>query len=110
MLAENIKNEILERLIPLNLKQIILFGSYAYGIPHKDSDIDLYIVTNDDFIPQSWREKMDIKLTVSNAIRDLKKQYDIDLIVHTRKMSEKFIEMQSLFSQEILEKGEKLYG
>lgn len=27
---------------------IYLFGSYAYGVPHKDSDLDLYVVIPDD--------------------------------------------------------------
>jgi predicted nucleotidyltransferase len=26
------------------VEQIYLFGSYAYGTPHKDSDLDLYVV------------------------------------------------------------------
>lgn len=25
-------------------EKIILFGSYAYGIPHEESDIDIYVV------------------------------------------------------------------
>ena len=29
------------------VEQIYLFGSYAYGTPHKDSDLDLYVVLND---------------------------------------------------------------
>jgi len=38
---EEIKSEIIKRLKPLNPNKIILFGSYAYGTLHKDSDIDL---------------------------------------------------------------------
>jgi predicted nucleotidyltransferase len=30
------------------VEQIYLFGSYAYGTPHKDSDLDLYVVFKDD--------------------------------------------------------------
>jgi predicted nucleotidyltransferase len=30
------------------VEQIYLFGSYAYGTPHKDSDLDLYVVLKDD--------------------------------------------------------------
>ena len=36
-----IKKEIVELLKPLRLDKIILFGSYAYGTPHDDSDIDM---------------------------------------------------------------------
>jgi predicted nucleotidyltransferase len=32
-------------------KKIILFGSYAYGEPNEDSDIDLLIVKNTDKKP-----------------------------------------------------------
>jgi predicted nucleotidyltransferase len=28
----------------LPVDQIFLFGSYTYGVPHKDSDLDLYVV------------------------------------------------------------------
>ena len=30
------------------VETIYLFGSYAYGTPHKDSDLDLYVVFKDD--------------------------------------------------------------
>ena len=42
--ADVIRNEIVSRLKPLDLDKIILFGSYAYGTPRKDSDIDLFLV------------------------------------------------------------------
>ena len=107
---EKIKPLIVERLKPLNPDKIILFGSYAYGTPNEDSDIDLYIVTSDDFMPQSWKEKMQIKMKFSKALRGIKQQYDIDLITHTRKMYEKFSDLNSMFSREILKKGQMIYG
>lgn len=102
---ENIKLDIVRRLKPLDLDRIILFGSYAYGNPNEDSDIDLYVVTKDEFIPQSFKENMDIKLKVSRAIRDLRTKVAIDLIVHTKTMSEKFIQLNSSFSRELHSKG-----
>jgi len=41
---EKLKEEIVERLKPLNPDKIILFGSYAYGTPNEDSDIDLFLL------------------------------------------------------------------
>jgi len=35
-------------------EQIYLFGSYAYGTPHKDSDLDIYIVMKDDAPMREW--------------------------------------------------------
>jgi predicted nucleotidyltransferase len=107
---EEIKSEIVDRLKPLSPDKIILFGSYAYGTPNDDSDIDLYVVTNDEFMPQNWREKMQIKLKFSKALRDIREHYDIDLITHTKKMYEKFLELDSMFSREILTKGQIIYG
>jgi len=108
MNIETIQNELLEALRPLHLDRVILFGSYAYGTPHKDSDIDLYIVTNDDYIPQSYKEKRALVWKVSQKILDIRKKYTIDLLVHTKKMNEKFVELQSTFAKEILEKGKVL--
>ena len=108
-LAESLKNDIIARLLPLQPEKIILFGSYAYGEPHKDSDIDLLVVTNDDFMPHSFQEKVRIRLQVSRAILDIRMHYPTDLIVHTKPMHQKFIELDSLFAREILKKGVVLY-
>jgi len=105
---EKVKLEIVERLKPLNPDKVILFGSYAYGTPNEDSDIDLYVVTKDEFIPQSFREKNNIYLSISKVLRDLRSKFAIDLIVHTKSMSNKFIEINSSFSQELLTKGKIL--
>ncbi len=55
---EKIKIEIVERLKPLNPEKIILFGSYAYGNPTEDSDIDLCVVKKD--YEDKWLEKAKI--------------------------------------------------
>lgn len=105
---EQIKQDIINKLSPLDPEKIILFGSYANGTAHKDSDIDLYVVTRDDFIPQSWREKNKIYSKVISSIRDIVQQYPTDLIVHTKKMHEKFLEVNHSFANEINSKGIKL--
>ena len=107
---ENMKQEIIKHLKPLDIDKIILFGSYAYGTTHQDSDIDLYVVTNDNYIPQSFDEKMNLKLKISRALKDLQVIVPIDVITHTKKMHEKFIEINSSFSREILQNGIKIYG
>ena len=35
----------------VTVEQIYLFGSYAYGTPNGDSDLDLYVVIPDGSIP-----------------------------------------------------------
>ena len=102
---EKFKEEIVKRLKPLDPEKVILFGSYAWGNPTEDSDIDLYVVTKDDFIPSSWREKNTIYLSIAREIRSLRGKIPIDLIVHTKKMYEKFLSLDSSFSKEIFQKG-----
>lgn len=107
---EELKLQIIERLKPLNPNKIVLFGSYAYGTPTEDSDIDLYVVTQDDFLPNTWNEKNNIHLKVANAMQDILKKYPTDLITHTKKMHEKFVEMNSSFYRKIMRDGVTIYG
>lgn len=107
---EELRREVLERLRPLDPERVILFGSYARGNPTEDSDIDLYVVTKDDFVPANYHEKRDLVRKVSRAILDLRQRYPIDLIVHTRKMSEMFFQQGGSFAREIREGGIVWYG
>ena len=63
---------------------IILFGSYAKGIPKKDSDIDIYLETNDNIIKtkvKNINSKLSIKIgkfdTKSLLIREIVKNHII---------------------------------
>jgi predicted nucleotidyltransferase len=93
----------------LNVSKIILFGSYAKGTQSDDSDIDLLVVTNDNFVFESFAQKMEIKLKIATALNPLRKYTDIDLIVHTKPMYEKFIKLNSSFKKEILNYGSVIY-
>lgn len=93
----------------LNVSKVILFGSYAKGTQSDDSDIDLLVVTKDDFVFESFSQKMEIKLKISGALNSLRKHADIDLIVHTKPMYDKFIQLNSGFKKEILSSGSVIY-
>jgi uncharacterized protein len=46
MLSEKIQSDIVSRIVDaIHPHKIILFGSYAYGNPAPDSDVDLVVVT-----------------------------------------------------------------
>ena len=107
-LPSELKTRIRDALEPLRPEKVILFGSRAWGQPTADSDIDLYVVTRDDFMPASWRQKRDIVRAVSNCILDLRLRYSIDLLVHTKPMHQKFIEMNSSFAREMMSEGARL--
>jgi predicted nucleotidyltransferase len=93
----------------LNVRKVILFGSYAKGTQSDNSDIDLLVVTNDNFVFESFAQKMETKLKIANALFPLREYADIDLIVHTKPMYEKFIQLDSGFKKEILSSGTIIY-
>ena len=67
------------------------------------------VVTNDNFIFESFAQKMEIKLKIANALNSLRKFADIDLIVHSKPMYKRFIELNSGFKKEILCTGSVIY-
>jgi len=100
---------LVSKLLATQPEKIILFGSYAYGKPDVNSDLDILVVTGDEMIPASFSEKSKIYLRISKAISDIKKEFPVDLIVHTKPMHQRFIELDSLFARELLSKGKVLY-
>jgi predicted nucleotidyltransferase len=103
--ANDIRNRIIQALKPVDPYRVILFGSYARGNPGKNSDIDLYVVTKDEFIPKNFREKKEIYLNVARNLYEIEKEIPIDLIVHTKDMSLKFTELGGAFSCRIISEG-----
>ena len=97
------KDELITRinnsLLHLNVSKIILFGSYARGTNTGESDVDLLVVTNDDFIPDSFAEKMEVKMKIANALNSIREHTDIDLIVYTKPMYKKFVELERSFKK-----------
>lgn len=102
-------SKIVERLKPINPYRIILFGSQASGLSQTDSDIDIMVVTNDNFMPETYRQKSDLYLKVSTLLSELTKNTPVDLIVYTIPMYHRFNEVGSSFSKEIARKGIILY-
>ncbi len=101
--------EVVENLSELNPFLVLLFGSHANGVPQKDSDLDIFIVLNDNSLPTTFKEKQALYLKVSPYLRSVSKQIPIDLLVFTLPMYELFKASKSNFSKEILNKGIVLY-
>jgi predicted nucleotidyltransferase len=49
----------------ISVEQIYLFGSYAYGNPQKDSDLDLFIVLKDEVKLREIDAAIQIRLAIS---------------------------------------------
>lgn len=106
---EKIKSEIIRRLKPLDPEKIIIFGSYAWGTPDENSDIDICVVTKDDFIPANWAEKNRIHLKIASGLQDFLQEHPADLIVQTRTMHRTFLESGSNLSRKIQHDGLVIY-
>lgn len=98
----NILKDIIINTVPV--EQIFLFGSYANGAPHDDSDLDIYVV-----MPENANiREIDAMRLIHRAIRD-KKTMPVDVIVSKKN---KFDERKSTPSIErhIAREGVVLYG
>jgi predicted nucleotidyltransferase len=110
MQTENIYiKQLTESLKTINPQMVLLFGSYAYGSPNENSDLDIFVVLSDNSMPTSFKEKQALYLKVSPYTRSIARQIPIDLLVYTIPMYEQFKAMKSNFSKEILNKGIILY-
>ena len=88
--------EVAERFRP---DKIILFGSYAYGTPHADSDVDILVI-------MPARNELDQAVRISLAVDN---QFPLDLIVRTPKnMAWRLAEADS-FLTEVVNRGKVLY-
>jgi predicted nucleotidyltransferase len=79
--------------------KIILFGSYAYGTPTPDSDVDLLVV-------------MPTRNTFSQAVRiaeAIEPCCFLDLLVRTPTLLEKRLRWGDWFLREIVSRGKVLY-
>ncbi|RIK75979.1 nucleotidyltransferase domain-containing protein [candidate division KSB1 bacterium] len=104
-LSQEVLQEIIQRIVAAYApEKIILFGSYAYGEPHADSDIDLLIIKETDKRPlDRWME-------VKRLLRDRNRAVSISPLVYTRGEVEHRLAIKDFFIKEIFERGEVVYG
>ena len=89
MISEEIKKK-------FEPQKIILFGSYAYGNPTRNSDIDLFII-------------MDTQLPLRKQAflirKEIKTSIPVDIIVRRPEQVEERIKMGDFFIKQIIQKG-----
>ena len=92
---EVIKQKLVDQIKPIG---VYLFGSFANGTAHADSDFDFYIIVDDNAVATS----------AYKAIRGVK-QRPVDILVGTKS---RFDERKNQFTveNEVFHKGVLLYG
>jgi predicted nucleotidyltransferase len=78
---------------------IILFGSYAYGTPHSDSDVDILVI-------MPARNQLDQAFRIHTQIDP---PFPVDLIVRTPSKMRWLTAEGDSFVHEIMTKGKVLY-
>jgi uncharacterized protein len=79
--------------------KIILFGSYAYGKPHEESDVDLLVIMR-------TKNAIDQSIRIKTAFKRL---FSLDLIVRTPIQIKRGLKDDNWFLREIIAKGKVLY-
>lgn len=88
--------QIAERFHP---EKIILFGSYAYGRPHAESDVDLLVI-----MPAYDVVAQEIRIGLV-----LDRPFSHDIVVRTPEQVERGLKQNNWFLREVIEKGKVLY-
>src|SRR6266446_6547940 len=80
--------------------KVILFGSYAYGKPTRDSDVDLLVV-------MPTPDQLEQAVRIDEAIEE--RGFPLDLLVRTPKTLADQLRWGDSFMQEIVARGKVLY-
>jgi len=81
-------------------QKVILFGSYAYGQPTEDSDVDLLVVMDTDEPP--LHAAAQIAATIEHP-------FPLDIVVRTPAEFAAAVQRQGVFATEVATKGVTLY-
>ena len=84
-------------------EQIWLFGSYAWGEPRSESDLDFVVV-----VPESDERPLKRMQRAQSCLFDIAKAMDI--MVPTRKEFDRFRGVRSSLTHKIIKQGRLLYG
>ncbi len=88
--------QIAERFQP---ERIILFGSYAYGTPHEDSDVDILVI-----MPARRVTTKAAQITLA-----FERPFPLDIIVRTPQQIRRGLADANWFLREIVGQGKVLY-
>jgi len=99
---EDLINDIVERIVEaVNPEKIILFGSYAYGKPTKNSDLDILVIMNSK-LPRYKRSVPIYKALAGILIPK-------DIIAYTPQEVEEWDEVPQAFITTAVSRGKVVY-
>jgi len=96
--VKKITETIVEKYKP---EKIILFGSFAYGKPTRDSDVDLFI------IKKTNKSRKERHFEVDRLLLD--RTIPLDILIYTPKEVRERLNLGDFFIQEVNKQGEVVY-
>ena len=100
--TEEVLAEIVRRIVTaLHPEKVILFGSYVYGAPSDDSDVDLLVIL------ETRSRPVDRYLAVSRLLRP--RPFPLDILVKTSEEITQALRKGDAFIGEIMSQGRVLY-
>jgi predicted nucleotidyltransferase len=105
---ENQVDEVLDRALQKIIaeyqpEKVIIFGSYAYGKPDSESDLDLLIIKKTDERP------IDRRIAIRTLLRPLRLRPIISPIVVTQEEINERLAMGDPFAEELMKRGRLIY-
>jgi len=81
-------------------EKIILFGSYAWGKPQADSDVDLFVIA-------ATKNTRELSREIDGSL--WKRTFPLDIIVYRPESVERNLKAGDFFIRNIVNKGKILY-
>lgn len=82
-------------------RKIILFGSYAYGQPTEDSDVDVMVV-----MPKGRKATLDTAVKIRLQVPA---SFPVDVLVRGEREMERRLRNRDLFTEQLMQKGRLMY-
>ena len=101
--------QILTALSDEPVKKIILFGSATSGEIGIDSDLDLLVVVDTDYLPSTYRQRMEYRLQILRKVRAVGNKIPLDLLIYTRPEYEILTQDMSSFMKNVHDCGKVIY-
>ncbi|NOH01278.1 MAG: nucleotidyltransferase domain-containing protein [Chloroflexi bacterium] len=99
-----LQKEMVKRLVDeFNPETIYLFGSYAWGRPKDESDVDLLVI-----VKTSRQKPIQRAARAQRSLRGIK--VPVDVLVKTHREFQRYVSVKASLEAQIMREGKLLYG
>ena len=106
-------NVVLDKLVsslkPSDPYKIVLFGSYANGIPNEHSDIDIMVILDNENVSRNFEERLNKRVFINNLVLEINRKMPLDILVYSREEFRIVKSLGNYFIDEIEKTGKVIY-